>query len=559
MLESTSPIRRFQVLHVASLASLAVLTALTFGLLGWFVSGLMADPAEVDLAGRQRVHAESIALQSALLAGNSETANLDSLAESLDAMEQEHRALLDGDPAYGVHGLAGARLRRTYLEPPESLDSRVRSFVASGRELVDIARSGADPQVAALGVLDLERSLGPRLDAAVRTHLQVANQNLAWVQWVIGGLFALTLSVLGLVWWAVMRPAVKFMRTEHARMTAAEGHQIAEAKLQAFGRELSTALEMADDEEGLLDVVARATTHLGEDAPTEVLLADSTQAHVQVGTVHPEAGGPGCGVETPWQCVAIRRGRTATFRSSESLDACPRLRGRGSACAAVCMPLTFMGETMGVVHTVRPEGSLPADDVMHRMEKLAAVTAARLSAIRSFDQVQLQAATDPLTGLLNRRALEEQVRQMHSKGHTMAVAIADLDHFKRLNDTYGHDAGDRALVTFAKAMKDAVRPADLVSRFGGEEFIMVFRDADAAQAARVLERVRSHLAKVVAGADTPTFTASFGVSDDRLGQDLGMLIQVADTALLRAKELGRDCIVVADMGEPDAIPEEHAA
>jgi len=223
------------------------------------------------------------------------------------------------------------------------------------------------------------------------------------------------------------------------------------------------------------------------------------------------------------------------------------------------MPLTFMGETMGVIHTTREEGNLPNPDVLKRMERLAAVSAARLSAIRSFDQVQLQAATDPLTGLLNRRALEEKVRQIQAQGHKMAVAIADLDHFKRLNDTYGHDAGDRALVTFAKSVQDAVRPADIVARFGGEEFIVVFQGADASQAAKVLDRVRVHLAKVVAGADTPTFTASYGVSDDRLGPDLGLLIQVADTALLRAKELGRDCAVVADMGQPDATPDEHAA
>ncbi|MFK7928669.1 MAG: diguanylate cyclase [Myxococcota bacterium] len=561
MAEPLSPIRRFQLLHLVSVVALAALALLTFGLLGYFVSGLLADPAEVNLAGRQRMHAEQVSLQAAMILARPEdkVGFGRRLSSALDTMEHEHDALINGDAALGVHGLYNLELRKHYLSAPFDMDARVKEFVILGRDLVSAVEEGRPVEAKVAAILNAESVLVPRLNDAVNAHLRVAESNLAWVQWVIAALFLLTVGTLGLVWFAVLRPAVSFMRKEHYRMTKAEGHQREEASLQAFGRELSSALEMVDDEADLLKVVALASTHLGEDAPTEVLLADSSQSHVRQGMVHPTAGAPGCGVETPWQCVAIRRGRTATFESNAALDACPRLRERGERCSAVCMPLTFMGETMGVVHTTRPEGQLPTADVLNRMERLAAVSAARLSAIRSFDQVQQQAATDPLTGLLNRRALEEQVRQLQGQGHSMAVAIADLDHFKRLNDTYGHDAGDRALVTFAKSVQDAVRPADVVARFGGEEFIIVFRNANAAQAAKVLDRVRGHLAKVVAGADTPTFTASYGVSDDRLGPDLGLLIQVADTALLRAKELGRDCVVVADMGEPDAIPEEHAA
>ena len=85
-----------------------------------------------------------------------------------------------------------------------------------------------------------------------------------------------------------------------------------------------------------------------------------------------------------------------------------------------------------------------------------------------------------------------------------------------------------------------------------EEFVIVFADADAETAVRVIDRVRIHLANVVSGTDTPTFTASYGISDTRIGRDLTMLIQVADAALLRAKDRGRDRALVADMGKSSA-------
>ena len=124
--------------------------------------------------------------------------------------------------------------------------------------------------------------------------------------------------------------------------------------------------------------------------------------------------------------------------------------------------------------------------------------------------------------------------------------MADLDHFKVLNDTHGHEAGDRALRVFAQAVAATLRSGDLAGRVGGEEFAMILRGIAAAEAAVVLDRLRMAVLDATAGS-SPAFTASFGVTDtDFAGGALDDLMRVADAALYRAKQEGRDRVVTAD-------------
>src|SRR5262249_25940364 len=137
---------------------------------------------------------------------------------------------------------------------------------------------------------------------------------------------------------------------------------------------------------------------------------------------------------------------------------------------------------------------------------------ARLGLLRAMHKTTLQAATDPLTGLANRRTLEEVVRDLLDRGEDFALAIADLDHFKHLNDAHGHEVGARALLLFAATMSHAVRPHDVVARYGGEEFLLVLRGAGLVDAMHALERVRRRLAERLSAGSTPEFTASFGLA-----------------------------------------------
>ena len=128
-----------------------------------------------------------------------------------------------------------------------------------------------------------------------------------------------------------------------------------------------------------------------------------------------------------------------------------------------------------------------------------------------------------------------------------------------LNDTHGHEAGDQALRLFSRVMRDAVRPADLVSRYGGEEFVIVLPDCAIDAAAAVLERVRDRLAVALASGRVPPFTVSFGVATSNDGATFDEIVAVADHALLSAKGAGRDRVLIAgDRTEPIPQPSARA-
>ena len=287
------------------------------------------------------------------------------------------------------------------------------------------------------------------------------------------------------------------------------------------------------------------------DMPIELLLSDSSKAHLEPSAEHPEAGAPGCPVGSPFSCVAVRRGTHVVFESSESLNACAMLREHdGNPCSAVCVPVTFMGRALGVLHATGPNNQAPDADTVAKLATLATQAGARIGTVRSFEKSQIQASTDGLTGLINRRTLEGEVRSLKRRGTQFTIVMADLDHFKLLNDTYGHEAGDKALRTFSQIVKDNARDGDITARFGGEEFVMLFPETPMDKAIACLDRLRESLATTLASGDNPTFTASFGVTDSAAADTLEAMLKIADTALYEAKERGRNCIVI---GDPDKV------
>ncbi len=339
-----------------------------------------------------------------------------------------------------------------------------------------------------------------------------------------------------------------------------------QAQRDIFGTHLVEALEMADEESATFDVVERAMVEISSAAPMELLLSDSSRAHLERAATSPTGGAAACPVQSPFSCVAVRRGNPVVFDTSESLNACPKLRDRpGGACSAVCVPVSFMGRALGVLHATGPAGDPPNSRQVSQLTTLATQAGARIGTVRAFQRTQLQASTDGLTGLVNRRTLESQLRGLLKHGRPFALAIADLDRFKQLNDTHGHEAGDRALRFFSMTAREVLRDDDVIARWGGEEFVIAIPDLDRHQAASALERIRERLSQTHGG-DHPSFTASFGVTDSTRAAALEQLLQLADTALYTAKEDGRDRIVVSDAktsasARPVVLddPEEHGS
>jgi len=325
---------------------------------------------------------------------------------------------------------------------------------------------------------------------------------------------------------------------------------------QSYRSELETrlhrALEMAGDEQDVFGLVREAVATAEPDLGVEMLVADSSRAHLHQVASSNLSASAGCPVASPTECPAAIHGQSQIFEDSNALDACPYLKqNSGPPCSVVCIPVSIAGRAMGVMHATFEDLAAPSTQSVTTLELIARRAGERLSMLRAFARSEMQAKTDPLTGLLNRRSLEASAQDLVDTGESYVAAYADLDHFKTLNDVHGHDAGDRALRLFARVLRDSVRPSDIPARYGGEEFVVVLPNCGPGDAAVVMERVRSTLAKAIADGAGPEFTVSVGVAESSISSSFSETVEAADNALLQAKATGRDRIVVA--GSPAGV------
>jgi two-component system cell cycle response regulator len=169
------------------------------------------------------------------------------------------------------------------------------------------------------------------------------------------------------------------------------------------------------------------------------------------------------------------------------------------------------------------------------------------------EELREQATRDSLTRLWNRAAilgiLQRELGRAKRHGTVLSILLGDLDHFKRINDTYGHLAGDAVLREAACRMRTAVRPYDEIGRYGGEEFLLVLPDCDASGAVTLGERLRVAVggeAMALAEGVIPV-TLSLGGATSDVVEDMLTLIATADAALYRAKDSGRNCLELATL------------
>lgn len=446
-------------------------------------------------------------------------------------------------------------LQRLLAEPANAdltpgLAPLVSTYVSSRTGLATLlapgARSQQAPQVAAVeraAYKSLDAALGS-LQATITARLvHTAGQARSAARHARDDLIACL--VIGVAFGVVVTSilARKALRVERDSVLR-DAAQAQVTRRNEFEGRLQRALEMAKAEAPVFDLVAQA---LGDAAPgmrSELLLADSSRAHfrqVLVSSAHSDE--PGCGVVSPDDCPAASRGQTMVFPLSTAMDACPHLRGR--ACSALCVPVSISGNSIGVVHVMATDGSPPVDAVSRDVEVVARRASERLAMLRAFALSQTEANSDSLTGLLTRRSLQSRLRDIQENGASYVVAYGDLDHFKQLNDVFGHDAGDRALRTFSQVLRDALRPSDLPCRYGGEEFVIILPACPIDEAVPVLDRVRQRIADRLTSGRLPNFTVSFGVASSDQAADFEQVVALADEALLRAKANGRDQVVVA--------------
>ncbi len=212
------------------------------------------------------------------------------------------------------------------------------------------------------------------------------------------------------------------------------------------------------------------------------------------------------------------------------------------------MPLIVRGETGGLLSFGLAEGGIIDDELRRTMQTFADVAKLSLVNIVQLELLGKQALRDHLTGLFNRRYLVEtlprEIRRAQRNGSPLTLAMLDIDFFKKLNDEYGHDAGDNVLAELGLILSHGLRAEDIACRYGGEEFVLVLPDCDLATARERLLQI-SLAAKektlVFRGRTLPNITLSVGTAtlSDAL-PTAESLITAADHAMYQAKNGGRD-------------------
>ena len=157
------------------------------------------------------------------------------------------------------------------------------------------------------------------------------------------------------------------------------------------------------------------------------------------------------------------------------------------------------------------------------------------------------AHTDPLTGLMNRRHFRLLADQEFSRAartqHQLFMMMLDIDHFKKVNDTHGHDVGDQALVAVAEVLKNGIRNMDILARWGGEEFLVLLPETSMAGATLIAERIRQQVSQIKLPKIPEGLTISIGLCEAKPGMELKAATSLADQALYQAKTDGRNRVV----------------
>jgi diguanylate cyclase (GGDEF)-like protein len=427
---------------------------------------------------------------------------------------------------------------------------------------LDDAREMAARQGEALALLEQADTGSPEELAAVvaaRSRLEdeiASADDRARRMMVVGLTTAVAaVTVLGGFLVAVFIPISRRVREEGHRLVDARRESSAQAQRQREIARLHEAFDLADTPEAIMSVVRRAFASFVPTRPAQLLLADPGMTTLRDVVSNPNRATPGCRVESVGECLAVRRGRPSTFVSSDEIDACPCLADRPTGpCSATCVPVTFMGEPMGVLHVTGPAGDPVDEDGQELLAALGTQLGIRVGTWRTHEEAHRLATIDSLTGLLNRRAIDERLRELERRGIAYSMAMVDIDNFKSLNDQLGHQAGDRALRLVARVVESALRHDDHIGRWGGDELLVLLPGKGVETATDAIDRARAEMRRVGPLSDLPPVTLSVGVAQAAPDSPGDAVLRAADAALFAAKDAGRDRVMVAPPPPSQPVP-----
>jgi diguanylate cyclase (GGDEF)-like protein len=250
----------------------------------------------------------------------------------------------------------------------------------------------------------------------------------------------------------------------------------------------------------------------------------------------------------------ISTGKSLYIEDLESYDEVESIRFGDSqdVRSILAVPMILRGKVIGMISTQNYQARAYTSEDMYLLEMLAAHAAIALDNTRLFQEVQMLALTDPLTGVNNRRQLyelgEREFARARRYSHPLAAIMVDIDKFKKANDTYGHIVGDQILISLIQRIREKIRDIDILGRYGGDEFVILLPETDLVSACQVAERLRYAIFENPYWADRQiiTITASLGVSVlSGKTSSLDILIDLADQAVYISKEAGGNRVSIA--------------
>lgn len=263
----------------------------------------------------------------------------------------------------------------------------------------------------------------------------------------------------------------------------------------------------------------------------------------------------------PDECWALRRGRPNWSESRDAGIFCSHIKNE-TAASYLCVPLVAQGNALGILHlqydrSESTRGTVVFETMQESQQRLAVSAAGQialsLASLSMQETLRDQSVRDPLTGLYNRRFmqdnLERELTRAKRKNHPVAILFVDLDHFKKFNDTFGHDAGDFVLRSMADVFRQRFRGDDSVCRYGGEEFAIILPESTAANAERRANSLRMEVSEIrlrhqESALDRVTISVGVAAFPEN-GATMEELLRAADQALYQSKADGRDRVTTA--------------
>lgn len=375
------------------------------------------------------------------------------------------------------------------------------------------------------------------------TSMTYINQVTNELSTILSLLMGLIVGTMGFIVYFTNRYIQQHLSAEQEELEEHVASRTREIELlQRLANMLAACNSLAEAQQVVEDIVPRILGNIN--GAISIIRSSRNQLEIKL-----DWGGewPAATAYSPDECWALRKGKYHLANDEYIALPCGHMHAVGND-QSLCIPLITHGNTIGMMHLYLGEQKELDQEMMQLAFTVAEHLGLALANLSLQEKLREQAVRDPLTGLHNRRYLEESIGHelMRAKRHhqQLSVLMLDMDHFKRFNDNFGHDAGDYVLKSLATLLTNCMRGEDIICRIGGEELAVLLPHTDASSAievgSKLCEQVRDLHLKFN---DTPLgkLTLSVGVSTFPVdAEEADALLKLADTALYAAKSNGRD-------------------